>query len=216
MTTLNIPATTGTTQHSHTEESDAVLYSDMYQWFSASSAYQNPIDIGQTLSLGRYYGMEGLLKFDTTLIPKEAILDDISLSATMSVDTTTTDCVIEAFPYPGGAPTGFKQWIDFNLIDVATKLAQLSTVGLALGPINFTTISQPLFKNAINRNGNTWLLTASDRSRLLTVPTNDEYITLSTAVGNKPTLNVVYHIPSFPKATIAPMNMPSNPFRGGR
>lgn len=201
-------------------ESDAVLYSDMYQNFSASGSANGPHEIPccQLLTGGRYYGYEPLLQWNTSVIPPEAIIDDVQLSLYILVDTSPVAFNMEVYPWDfGDNISSLNDWVAPASLSGLTMLASFneSNLGGANYYQQWTVANRAAFIAAINRTGYTRLMMISSRLRTLTAPVSSaEYVSFQGDSPNYPKLSVAYHVPTFPRMSIAPATMPANPYRG--
>ena len=188
-------------------------YSTAHDTASTYSSDGNLLYFGQDIYSGNYYIFRTFLKFDTSSIPSSASITDAKLKLYGYNDLSTTDFYVRLQKWTGDTPidTG-----DYNQFDgINYDAGNFSTSSFTEDAYNIIYISN---YNLVTKGGYTKICIRSDRDISETIPTNSEYVYVTSydyGDANKyPLLNVTYStVPSNTKPTISnpsPVNQSTN------
>jgi hypothetical protein len=158
--------------------------------------------IGQRLSAGTYYVWAGCLRFGTSVIPDEAIIESAVLFLQAGATYSGDDIVLRAYAANFGAAIGTEDWVDPRNLAAADVLADFATAG---GAWTTATLNQFASKAAmlaaVNVGGFTDLVIVSDREVAGSAPpASSEYTTFKTSeisgIANDPSLVVTWSLPA--------------------
>ena len=133
------------------------------------------ITTGQYYVSSAYWGREGFIGFDTSVISTDTV-SAATLSLYLIQDNSATDLVVQARLQPwtaGGLTTA--DWVAGGSL-TQTLLASISSNGIGALNAYKDLTSETAFASNINRSGNTEIILHSDRFAAGTVPTGDEYV----------------------------------------
>ena len=184
------------------ETSDARIYSANATYSTARAGSGLTVDavsdttsglVGQQLSGGTYYCIEGFEAFDTSVIPDGATVLSALLSLTPSGDFSATDFTVEARLHDWGATVDTSDWVAGADLGTKTLLASISSADYNAGGMDLA--SEAAFAANINKTGMTRILLCSSRHRGNNTPVGDEFLSFCMAdhatAASRPTLTVV-------------------------
>lgn len=155
----------------------------------------NEINVGQAFFSPNYTTHQAFLCFDTSGIPDSSTIVSAKLELAAAADNSVTDFVIEARAHDWGPTLEGADYVAGSALGGKTLLATLDTTGgLALtGYLTFA--SDAAFAANINKTGTTCMILASNRQRLGTAPTGNEWAqfhaTETSGAASDPKLTVV-------------------------
>ncbi len=152
-----------------------------------------PLTVGQYFMSSSYSIQRVFYKFDTSLIPDNAIISQVKFKTKISDSSFTNDFDIQIVKYNWEAQESFYPTtkIQEAYIGCLNALADdnilTSTLGISTG-VEYT--SGNLDITRVNKIGNTYYCLRSSRDNGNTAPTGGEYVSLA-----RPTLEVTYTTP---------------------
>lgn len=123
-----------------------------------------------------YTCYQSVLAFDTSSIPDDDVVSDVSLEMMLSNDLSTTNLVVQARTHSWGGTADTGDWVAGASLSALTLLATLSTNGIGATGSYKTFTSETAFASAIVLTGSTEVMLSSDRQAAGTTPTNNEYV----------------------------------------
>ena len=184
------------------EDGPVGIYSIAYTGAGLYIDNASVLYVGQNYS-GTYYIInEAFISFDTSSIPKGAVIHSVELRIYVNGDYSTTDFTINALPRPwiiGGVGAG--DWITGGDLSSYPVVGTLNTSTIS-GNGYYTFSNTDLMRNYINNSSYTYtdFALVSSRHTSGTAPTGEEYITflggLSSGTTYDPRLTVVWDRPS--------------------
>ena len=152
--------------------------------------------VGQMLMSGSRYVYRGLLPFNTSDLPADAILEDgCSVGLYGKSDQSGTDFNVTVVAYSGGSPLTTADWGKFG----STSGGLVSTSGFKVDGYNVITLNAT-GRGLINRGGITLLGLRSSDDIGNTEPTDTSVVHIWTAeaegTGKDPYLYIVYSMPT--------------------
>lgn len=152
---------------------------------------------GQAFFAGpQYECSETFLRFDTSPLPDDAVIDSVVLSLYGQADDSVTDFIIEARLLDWGTAVETTDWVSGANLGNYTLLASRNTSGgFSTAAYNDLT-SESAFVSNVSKTGFTSLFLSSSRHRLNNTPTGLERIFAwrTPQTGKNPKLTITYHV----------------------
>jgi hypothetical protein len=198
MTTQNFACSSGDGQVNGESSSYSTARGTAVDYDSTGTTYY----VGQTYTGGIYLVYRAFLKFDTSSIPDDAIIDQINLKLVATTDNSTTDfnVIIKKFNWASYDPVSagnMESVFDGILSATADDNIWRSTSGIST---NTQYSSGNLNINWINKTGYTYYGLISSRDISGTQPTGSENVRLASqenaTSAYRPILTIEYHEPS--------------------
>ena len=156
-----------------------------------------PMWVGQYLAGGKFYNYRGLLRFNSSLLPNKATINQVNMKLTCSADSSTTDFTLEIAKYDWSSiyintsTDRATAWL--GLLAATKDVDWRSTSGLSIN----TTYTSPNMDTAwLNRSGHTYYALRSDRDVAGTEPSGNEQIRFyagnDATAAYRPTLVIDY------------------------
>jgi len=171
--------------------------STSYSTARAGGTITNPATalLGQYKAGSNYRCSEMVVDFDTSALSGQ-VVSSVTLAVYVFIDSSTTDFTIEARLLSGYTSPITGNWVAGASLGGNSLMATFNTSGISgAGYYSFT--SEAGFPAGVNLTGSTVLLLSSDRHRLGTTPTGNEFIYPRTlTAGQEPKLTVVHANPA--------------------
>lgn len=172
MTVSTIYASNPTTQcFRYTDGSYANARSGVGTYY----AFTDAVVVGQMFE-GVYYCYQGVLLFNTSVIPDGDTISAATLSLGLMADYSTADFTVEVRPFDYGAAVGAADFINGDNLSGYALLASMASSGIGSVDQYKAFASEAAFLSNINKSGSTKLNLSSSRQRAASTPTGNEHM----------------------------------------
>jgi hypothetical protein len=149
--------------------------------------------VGQTLSGSNYIVYRGYLRFDTSALPDDCVVDTADLYLMASEDDSTTNFIIAVVNEGWTSPLLDTREANY---DQGLAVGAAAWYSVAGGWTPDTWYDGSVSTAIVSKTASTYIILASGRDRSATKPTGDEYVlyyTRDADAGKRPYLTVTYH-----------------------
>lgn len=169
----------------YSDPADGRIYGANGTYLTARSTATAADQVASTscTSIGQYYNgtttyqcSEMFLSFDTSSIPDAATITSAVLSIYGATDNSATEFNIEARLHDWGATLELADWVAGADLGAKTLLATQSTTFFST--VAYMDMADVALAANVNKAGATRIVLASERQRLATAPTGEEYVEL--------------------------------------